>query len=511
MNRVIFSFFALIAIFSFNACEGGFVSECPMCDACSTCMTDQDFHCNDIIEDVSVVDVPMVDVGKDIPNDVAKDVPKDIAMEDHCPWHCPDDMGYQNDVGGQDVGQDDLSVDAGESECQTQGDCYNLINGNLCIMAECQVNNGIGKCYFYELENYSPCGGGYYCYEGWCIPNPCDDNDVCTVDFLDENYVCVHDLIDSCCISDEQCNDGLGCQAFSCENYECIFNPEPNCMPPPAICEVDADCVGRPYGPYCIYSEIDKQSYCAKCYLDKEYNVNVGCEVDRPHCFWGIGTDVNQTNFSQYWCAQCVHEGDCNDGNGCTKDICDYTDADWARGVGAICRHEMMDGCQACQTVVDCEDSNPCTIDNCVAGKCNFEVIESCCTADEDCASMVDGDCENFACVENACECLDNDNPLIQCEIACPTKYPYAVVWYASRTTYLENKPAVFEQFMDELCTWAPDFPIFEFNCTNAVDIWADGNMAEVHCNYPFVNNPHPVEGDYGKRVISFPGLDCSP
>lgn len=699
MFRHIFSFVVLIAVLSFVACEGGWVYECPEIDSCPTCMTDQYCHTNDVIEDVSVVDVPMVDVGKDIPNDVAKDVPKDIVMEDHCPWHCPEDMGHQTDVGGQDLGQDDSSVDSGESECQTTGDCYQYINGNpSCIMAGCQVNNGVGKCYFYERENFSPCGGSYYCYDGECIPSNCDDFNNCTVDFLNENNNCVHEAIEGCCNTNDDCNVGLencpaffcennrcvfdsesncytpavscsddadcvgqprgqfcvydagfegglcqacvpdgyaglgalpdegcapseqcwvvhvaenpenqplyaylcaecvdnygcddgdpctkdtcdmsnaqiifgvggqcqhsviddchscttnvdcfdespctidrcvlgkcyweikedccntnddcnvglGCKAFSCENYECIFDPEPNCMPPQATCEVDADCVGKPYGPYCVYSLIDKQSYCVKCLQDVSSPnlVNAGCNEEMPYCYWGIGTDVEQTNFSYYWCAQCAHEGHCDDNNACTKDICDYRDADYALGFGAICRHEMMDGCQSCRTVVDCEDNNPCTIDSCVAGKCNFEVIESCCAKDADCASLVGDDCENFACVENACECLDNNNPLIQCEIACPTKYPFAVVWYASRTTYLENKPAVFSELMNELCTWAPDFPIFEFNCTNAVDIWADGNTAVVKCNYPFVNNPHPVEGDYGKRVISFPSLDCSP
>lgn len=510
MNRVIFSFFVLLAIFSFNACEGGMTYECPMLDVCPTCMTDQYCNTNDVIEDVSTVDVPMVDVGNDIPDDVAKDVPKDIAMEDHCPWHCPDDMGHQVDVGGQD----DSVIDVGVSECQISDDCYRYINGNpSCIMAGCQRNNGVGKCYFYERENFSPCGGSYYCYDGECIPSSCDDFNDCTIDFLNENNNCVHEVIEGCCNTNADCNVGLGCKAFSCENQECVFAPEKNCMPPQMPCESDDDCVGKPYGPYCVYSLIDKQSYCVKCLQDEASPnlVNAGCNEEMPYCYWGIGTDVQQTNFSYYWCAQCAHEGHCDDNNACTKDICDYRDADYALGFGAICRHEMMDGCQSCRTVVDCEDNNPCTIDSCVAGKCNFEVIESCCTADQDCASMVDGDCENFACVENACECLDNDNPLIQCEIACPTKYPFAVVWYASRTTYLENKPAVFSELMNELCAWAPDFPIFEFNCTNAVDIWADGNTAVVNCNYPFVNNPHPVEGDYGKRVISFPSLDCSP
>jgi MYXO-CTERM domain-containing protein len=57
----------------------------------------------------------------------------------------------------------------------------------------------------------------------------------------------------------------------------------------------------------------------------------------------------------------CATTADCDDGNGCTVDVC----------VNKLCQFTPLVGCTPCDIAADCDDGNPCTTDSCSAtGAC---------------------------------------------------------------------------------------------------------------------------------------------
>jgi len=73
----------------------------------------------------------------------------------------------------------------------------------------------------------------------------------------------------------------------------------------------------------------------------------------------------------------CLTASDCDDGNGCTTDICPAP--------GGACTHTANSQC--CQTAADCDDGNPCTSDTCPqpGGQCAHDAIPDCCFSYADC------------------------------------------------------------------------------------------------------------------------------
>ena len=89
-------------------------------------------------------------------------------------------------------------------------------------------------------------------------------------------------------------------------------------------------------------------------------------------------------------CPTCLSNADCNDGDGCTTDLC----------VSGVCSHSS--------NAAMCDDSNPCTDDFCIAGACSNPPNSHPCSDGDACT---DGD----ACSAGACapgpprDCSDGD------------------------------------------------------------------------------------------------------
>jgi cysteine-rich repeat protein/parallel beta-helix repeat protein len=65
----------------------------------------------------------------------------------------------------------------------------------------------------------------------------------------------------------------------------------------------------------------------------------------------------------------CQTDVDCDDGNGCTNDVCQ----------GGACVNTAIPGCGGpCATAADCDDGNACTEDVCQAGACQNNPIPGC-------------------------------------------------------------------------------------------------------------------------------------
>ncbi len=248
-----------------------------------------------------------------------------------------------------DIGVCDVSVKAA-CECVEDSDCGKLDDGDLCngtlycdksgkapvckvnlsTIVTCKsVNNSnceknkcqpvSGACAMVAVygacDDALACTTADACAGGKCagLPNPCDDNDACTVDACKEPQGCVHLAIGA-----SSCDDNDVCTSDSCDSkYGCLhgFTAEP--------CNDGSACTT---GDQC------KNGVCSGG--PKDCNDNDLCTTDS--CEDGIGCKH----------APSLENTPCSDGNGCT----------------------VTDGCKNgnCVGVSKvCDDGNPCTTDAC--------------------------------------------------------------------------------------------------------------------------------------------------
>ncbi len=214
---------------------------------------------------------------------------------------------------------------------------------------------------------------------------PCDDGNPCTVgDGCDADGQCVGSTNTCDCQVDSDCKANNPCLKLTCQAGKCMSNPD----------QV-VDCDDSDSGP-CATNSCDAKT--GECAL-KPINEGKACGDDDP-------CTVNSA------CAKGKCAGkkmlDCDDGNGCTVDIC-------SEGVG--CVHKGSEGpcddgnaCSAgdtCQAGVcagewkSCSDGDACTIDKCDAktGKCQYVKKPDCgggCKGDDECA-------DDDACTQDLC------------------------------------------------------------------------------------------------------------
>jgi hypothetical protein len=138
--------------------------------------------------------------------------------------------------------------------------------------------------------------------------------------------------------------------------------------------------------------------------------------------------DHTCTNECQENC--CWISEDCDDGNECTCDHCEfgkcYHSTDW--NLDPFCV-PPPDGC--CTGVDDCDDSNPCSLDFCVAGSCVHKpapFAAGCCESVADCPSPTfwPGEvvaCSQFNCVHQSAGpwCEEGDNGVCDDGAPCTT------------------------------------------------------------------------------------------
>jgi len=100
----------------------------------------------------------------------------------------------------------------------------------LCEKLDCDDGNPYSLDYAENHEckhsyTYPACANSFACKEDelcnmtvhMCYKVYCGDNNICTIDKLDkESEKCVHEWIEGCCITDEDCSNGLICKRNEC-------------------------------------------------------------------------------------------------------------------------------------------------------------------------------------------------------------------------------------------------------------------------------------------------------
>ena len=333
----------------------------------------------------------------------------------------------------------DGSTDEDVLCCDADADCD---DGNPCTVHLCDQGT-CGPTEFLndvDCEDGDACTTGERCIQGLCwggVPLPCDDSDACTTDACDPIQGCV--FSPSCCQSDAACDD-----------------QDPRTVD---WCDLGSES--------CVYERIgcdDRDGCTMDVLLPDGTCLHEACDDDDP-C-------------TEDRCYPFIAEGicyfvpvDCDDGNSCTLDTCDPTSG--ACGHQALPEDSPCDDADACSlddlctggacvgSAVTCDDGDACTLGVCdsLSGDCAFlpapcpgdqdgdgwvddedceptdptahpEAAERCNAMDDDCDGETDetllccesdadcdrgNDCEDFACVDGACE-LDRRPDFAACE-----------------------------------------------------------------------------------------------
>jgi hypothetical protein len=250
--------------------------------------------------------------------------------------------------------------------CVTQPiTCENL---GPCVLTECHPDQG---CLYTNLPADTPCA---------------DDTNKCTRDICDGQGVCLHSPI--------TCDDDNPCTTTSCDPASgCTFSPVddgtpcstasiPNGTCQDGTCEVSCPGVGSPCstGLFGICAEgtiqcIDPgKPVCVPTHQPVDETCN-GLDDDCDGQIDNGATCPNGLPCQNGACG-CTSNEDCDDGDPCTTEYCDF-DAG-SNGVGL------------CVTLSACDDGNPCTDDICHVldngtFECQWNQIGNCCIADNDC------------------------------------------------------------------------------------------------------------------------------
>ena len=322
-------------------------------------------------------------------------------------------------------------------DCQDDGDCTKLSDGNLCdgvwacvdskcetipdsqveceqpddpcLVALCQPTTG--ECEQQDGPNGQACDDGDgctvldACLDGVCIGSilDCDDANVCTDDWCDPVDGCMNDG------ADVECDDGNPCTAGDwCVDGQCTPGEDNLCD-----CETDEDCTEFNGGNLCAGLWVCVDSACqldltsiptcdqsadTQCVKNLCVPETGLCEFtdmpDGTQCDDGVlctENDVCQVG-------ECAGELlPCDDGNSCTDDIC-------VEG----------DGCVHLDNNVACDDGDACTLgDLCLDGLCSGSPVlcddENPCTDDWcDFQQGCMADPADVAC-DDGSACTDND------------------------------------------------------------------------------------------------------
>ena len=347
------------------------------------------------------------------------------------------------------------------SEC----DCGSCEDDNACTADLCLAD---GSCSW--VPQYGACDDGDgctiddHCALETCIgtPVPCDDQNPCTVDSCDpatglctfdagaaqdldcdDGIPCTHDEVcdDGACLGVQKaCDDGNPCTLDSCEVVTGV------CLH--AILDDQTACDdGNP----CTGDDLCDGGDCAGVLLEPGVDgpEECGCQTDDDclpfedgdvcngtlHCDLGSGAGI---------CDVAVDTiPDCDDGVGCTDDLCDpvagcvHLPADDVCGDGVDCTDDFCHltiGCYNMPWGPRCDDGNDCTSDvcynvtgcahtplqnttpcgtpdgwgNCQAGQCSCNPACAGLTCGDDGCGGTCGTCQGAlnACVFGNCECV---------------------------------------------------------------------------------------------------------
>ena len=277
---------------------------------------------------------------------------------------------------------------------------------NECTVDSCDPVTG--QCVFDEVEAQGaqcddavPCTADTKCSEGLCVGEfkDCDDGSACTVDSCDEvTGVCQHaPLPDGTeCDDGNLCTGEDKCAAGWCKGA--LPAPGPD-VPPECVCGSDQDCAPLDDGNPCngaLFCNTDGGGFCD---LDP---------ASLPPCDDGVGCTDNLCDPVEGCINLPVHEV-CVDDVDCTSDYC----------------HPKGD-CQNMGYGSNCDDGNDCTFDTCyVPGGCAHTPVQNTipCGQPEGWGQCQAGECvckwkcSDINCGDNGCggTCGDCPGDLNQC------------------------------------------------------------------------------------------------
>jgi hypothetical protein len=290
---------------------------------------------------------------------------------------------------------------------------------NLCTDDYCDEQTG---CVYApnaaSCDDGDFCTTGDYCLDAVCtggVSAVCDDLNPCTDDTCDSGSGCVFVPNQSACEDGDLCTGPDGCASGECvvggpvtcdDGTDCTFDS----------CSPESGCVFTPDHSLCEDSNICTDDVCESVTGCAFPTNELACE-DGNLC---TGPDV----CSEGSCAAGPAVS-CDDGNSCTNDSCSaeigcltednqvVCDDDNLCTDGDLCANGICAGAKA----VICDDSNPCTGDTCVpATGCQFEPKEGICydgdfcTAPDFCADSIctagpEVICEDYnPCTSNSCQ-----------------------------------------------------------------------------------------------------------
>jgi hypothetical protein len=312
-------------------------------------------------------------------------------------------------------------------ECSTNGDCNdnNVCTTDTCSSGICQYSNNTLSCndgLFCTATD--TCSGGVcvgsgarcsapqFCSETLdaCVEclntGHCDDGNVCTTDACTASGTCQRTN------NTLTCSDGLFCTTNDrCNGGACVGGVSP-CGGTTSVCDEAGDrCVQCLSPTQCndnnaCTTDSCTNNVCVNANNTLSCNDNLFCTVtdvcSNGSCV-GSGTRCTSPPYCHEGldaCVNCLVDGDCNDSNICTTDVCNAsgncqyfansnpcddglfcTTTDTCvqglcqgggpvRCPGLLC-DEAGDRCVQCFTLADCANDNiTCTVDSCTNGQC---------------------------------------------------------------------------------------------------------------------------------------------
>ncbi len=267
-------------------------------------------------------------------------------------------------------------------------DALDCNDKNACTTDSCDP---IAGCE-YETQLTGPCDDGDACslndtcIDGKCkagIPNPCTDDNQCTLDTCAGG--CGHVAINPC-------SDGNPCTTDACFPAQCVFAPVDGTCSDGSVCtQVDACSAGECVGGSPL--QCDDGKPCTDNICDSQ----TGCYYPENHVPCEDGSLCTTPDFCQS--GECVAGGTktCSDSDPCTVDSCDpqagclftlsHSCSDGNACTDDLC--ESFVGCKFPDNGDTCTDNNACTSgDKCQGGQCEPQAATNCddgepCTADE--------------------------------------------------------------------------------------------------------------------------------
>ena len=290
-----------------------------------------------------------------------------------------------------------------DCQCQTDDDCLQLDDGNLCngtlfcdtstLPYQCAVDSETvvecpalddpaqfcnmnvcdpetGTCSVvpdhqgFACDDLDSCTVGDKCWEGQCVPGVglgCNDGNTCTSDSCEPDSGCVFQPVDSPCNDGDVCTEQDVCVDGSCEGGPAInCNDENNCTDD--SCDPEKGCVH-----IFNFGECDDGDVCTT----GDHCANGSCKP--------LGFD------------------DCDDKNPCTSEVCisdmggclyEFTSDPCDDGDPCTLNDMCANGLCQSGPAAACGDSNPCTDDSCNEdGICIYSANNAPCDDNNQCTS----------------------------------------------------------------------------------------------------------------------------